>query len=368
MDLDASLLLTLLQVQCALLAVVHAWWQQRRLTAATTRQRINPPIPARPDLRQLDDETALAHLRFTIAEITTIVDVLGLPAELHTADRHRVSSLEAVCVVLYRLSWPTRLNEAIRFFGRDRSAVSRIFNLTVGRIHDQFGAMLYLHPSLSTQRMQFYADAITTSHPIIHNVWGFIDGTCNFICRPGAGLQRICYSGHKKTHCLKFQLIVAADGLILSTYGGIAGSRNDLSLLQYSKIKQRLAAISTDDNGRTFMVYGDGGYVSSGCILAPYRLAATPLQIVINKAHSAARVMIENAIGRVKVLMSHCQLQQKQKLRQQQLAPMFLCSVLFTNIRTIMDGGNFASARLACAPQLSLHEYLHWDEAVNAEQ
>ena len=36
--------------------------------------------------------------------------------------------------------------------------------------------------------------------------WGFIDGTAKSIARPIYN-QRIMYSGHKRIHCLKFQVI-----------------------------------------------------------------------------------------------------------------------------------------------------------------
>ena len=36
--------------------------------------------------------------------------------------------------------------------------------------------------------------------------WGFIDGTPRPIARPVRN-QRIMYSGHKRTHCLKFQVL-----------------------------------------------------------------------------------------------------------------------------------------------------------------
>lgn len=41
----------------------------------------------------------------------------------------------------------------------------------------------------------------------LRNCWGFIDGTARGICRPIIN-QRIMYSGHKRVHCLKFQVSI----------------------------------------------------------------------------------------------------------------------------------------------------------------
>ncbi|KAG8226421.1 hypothetical protein J437_LFUL012517 [Ladona fulva] len=47
----------------------------------------------------------------------------------------------------------------------------------------------------------------------IKNCWGFIDGTARAICRPSINQQEY-YSGHKRLHCLKYQLILIPDGMM----------------------------------------------------------------------------------------------------------------------------------------------------------
>ena len=51
----------------------------------------------------------------------------------------------------------------------------------------------------------------------LNNCWGFIDGTVRPICRPGEN-QRTLYNGHKKVHALKYQSVVAANGLIANLF------------------------------------------------------------------------------------------------------------------------------------------------------
>ena len=50
-----------------------------------------------------------------------------------------------------------------------------------------------------------FAEAVHEKGAPLTGCWGFIDGTPRPIARPVRN-QRIMYSGHKRTHCLKFQV------------------------------------------------------------------------------------------------------------------------------------------------------------------
>jgi hypothetical protein len=57
------------------------------------------------------------------------------------------------------------------------------------------------------------------------------------MCRPGdtAGttdVQRRVYSGHKRVHVLKFQGVLAPDGMIMDLHGPVPGHRRDCFLLR----------------------------------------------------------------------------------------------------------------------------------------
>ena len=52
---------------------------------------------------------------------------------------------------------------------------------------------------------QAFAEAIFEKGSPLRDCWGFIDGTARPICRPIRN-QKIMFSGHKRTHCVKFQV------------------------------------------------------------------------------------------------------------------------------------------------------------------
>ena len=72
-------------------------------------------------------------------------------------------------------------------------------------IHDRFHHLLdsldlvWLDPEM-------FAQAIHEKGAPLTECWGFVDGTPRPITRPIRN-QRIMFSGHKRVHCLKFQVL-----------------------------------------------------------------------------------------------------------------------------------------------------------------
>ena len=55
-----------------------------------------------------------------------------------------------------------------------------------------------------------FADAIHSKGAALDNCWGFIDGTVRPIARPTKN-QAIMFSGHKRVHCIKFQVRIISE-------------------------------------------------------------------------------------------------------------------------------------------------------------
>jgi hypothetical protein len=53
--------------------------------------------------------------------------------------------------------------------------------------------------------LQQFSDAIYAKGAPLQTCWGFIDRTVRPIARPVRN-QRIMFSGHKRVHCIKFQV------------------------------------------------------------------------------------------------------------------------------------------------------------------
>ena len=55
------------------------------------------------------------------------------------------------------------------------------------------------------------------------------------ICKPGT-LQSVLYNGHKRVHAIKFQSVVATNGLIANLYGPVEGTRHDSGMFADSRL------------------------------------------------------------------------------------------------------------------------------------
>ena len=79
-------------------------------------------------------------------------------------------------------------------------------------VYDRFGHLLqdldlvWLDPAS-------FAEAVYAKGAPLQQCLGFIDGTVRQIARPVVN-QRIMFSGHKRVHCIKFQVRVHARNVV----------------------------------------------------------------------------------------------------------------------------------------------------------
>ena len=174
-----------------------------------------------------------------------------------------------------------------------------IANQTMNIIYDTWHHLFttFEQPWLDHPKLESFAEAIHLKGAALRNCWGFIDGTVRPISRPGRH-QRVVYNGHKKVHSLKFQSIVAPNGLIANLFGPVEGKRHDSAMLAQSQVLPQLQNYSMDTNGNILCIYGDPAYPTSQQIQGPFRGAMlTDIQKEWNKSMSQVRVSVEWIFG-----------------------------------------------------------------------
>ena len=132
------------------------------------------------------------------------------------------TGIEGLCILLRRFAYPCRLSDLIPRFGRFVPELSEIISEVSSHIFDKYGYLFRSldQPWLQPKCLQRFADAIYGRGSALSNCWGFVDGTVRPIARPGEH-QRVLYNGHKRVHALKFQSVVAPNGLIANLYGPV---------------------------------------------------------------------------------------------------------------------------------------------------
>lgn len=140
-----------------------------------------------------------------------------------------------------------------------------------------------------------YADAIHSDGAPYPDCVGFIDCTKIRMMRPGGhnSVQRACYSGHKRFHCLSYQTLSRPDGLIFALHKPIEGSRHDLTLLRNSGWETVLeGSLGTAD--RQYYIYGDQAYLLRPWMMRPYIGNLSVQQEISNAQMSSIRVSVEH--------------------------------------------------------------------------
>lgn len=245
------------------------------------------------DFESLSDSYCKEHFRFDKSAILELCQHLRLPDKYTCPNRTSCSGLEGLLILLRRLTYPNRLLELVKEFGRSKSELSLIVNTVLEDIHDRFAYKLtdLNQPWMDLNR---FSQASLDKGSLFPNCWGYIDGTTLYICRPSE-MQRTCFSGHKRQHCLKFQGLVTPCGLFAHLYGPIEGSRHDSYLLQESGLLEDLQT----ERYENYVLFGDAAYPITPQLMCPYR-GATDDERAFNKTMSKLRQCVEWEFGKTK--------------------------------------------------------------------
>ena len=191
------------------------------------------------DLDSKTDDECKAFFRFFKNDIYLIREVLDIPDIMKCPNDVLVDGMEALSVLLNRFAFPSRFADMVSRFGRPFPLLCMITNRMMDYVFDTYSHLLAQlnQPWLSRDRLRHFAFTIHDKGAPLENCWGFIDGTVRPLCKLDQ-TQRILYNGHKKVHEIKFQSVVAPNGLIASLFGPVEGRRRDIGVLIDSGLLQ----------------------------------------------------------------------------------------------------------------------------------
>ena len=135
----------------------------------------------------------------------------------------------------------------------------------------------------------------------MQNCWGFIDGTVCPVYRPQK-TQRIIYNEHKKIRAIKFQSVIAPNGLIAVLDDPYEGRKHNSGMLTDSGLFTRLKNISFDQCNQPLSVYGDPAYLLRVHLQRPFKNTAaglTPEHINYKNAMSQVLTSVELVFGNI---------------------------------------------------------------------
>lgn len=260
---------------------------------------------------------------------------------------------------LYRLAITTRWHDCEVKFGLTYFHLSEIFWEITETFLQKFGDKLSLRSEYLQSRSFLYADAIHRAGSALSECVGFIDCTRIKIQRPSGSnvLQRSCFSGHTRIHCLIYQTLSTPDGLIFALFGPLVGRRHDLTLLRESNWESHLEEhLLVDD--RQFYIFGDAAYNLKPWLQKPFNCNnLSPLQRQFNSSMSAVRVAVEHGYKEVKLFWTSQDFSRKLKVKQAPIGLLYRSSVLMWNMRVCFYGCGQVTEKFGVDPP-TIEEHL----------
>ena len=270
--------------------------------------------------------------------------------------RYKAAAVETTAILLRRLASPTRWCDLETIFGRSRSALSELFLETLEHAHKFLSKYQnHFRSGLVERRAALYSQKIREKGAPLNRCIGFIDGTAVRIARPVRG-QKSCYSGHKRTHALKYQSVIGPDGLFLHVWGPLEGRRHDMTLYRRSGMDQLLEEALYME-GVQYYLYGDPAYVLRPWLQKGFRgVGLTPDMTAFNRRMSSLREAVEWGYKEIKLVFAANDNPRQMRVLKTPIGRVGLVSFGLANIRCCLYGPQTGDNFLYKPP--SLEEYL----------
>ena len=193
------------------------------------------------DLERITDDECKLEFLFLKNDIYALYGALDIPDEIVCCNGFKVSGICGLCVLLKRFAYPCRYTDMIPRFALSVPQLCMVSNTMLSYVFDNWCHLLRTFDQnwLSRENLQRFANIIHEKDAPLDNCWGFVDGTVRRVCRPGRN-QIVLYDRHKKVHGIKFQSVVAPNGMVANLYGHVEGRKHDTTMLVRSNLLANL--------------------------------------------------------------------------------------------------------------------------------
>eukprot|EP00752_Nemacystus_decipiens_P009445 g8444.t1 len=271
--------------------------------------------PRFPILRRTIDSVgeseSYTNFRFRRDQLRVVMDALGFPDELQAGNGLRFGGEEVFLFMLRRMSTHLRLTELEREFGRDSTALSRMFRMATDLVFEKHSGRLKNGLGLFAEHFAMFAAKIHAKgaseaggddiNVVDQNVALFIDGTIFEICRVRGrnNTQEAFWDGHHRRHALGMQGVIAPNGLLVDVWGMYPGRRHDEHMVFDSGVNTRMRDCQAG-NVLQYKIMGDKAYSVRSHIGSPFvGNNISPQQRAFNLNLSRLRVSVEHGFGKV---------------------------------------------------------------------
>ena len=306
------------------------------------------------DMDSISEEEFKLFFRFEKQHISPLRKLLGLQDFYRSQSNLTWTGDEGFCILLRRLTYPSRLCDLVPMFGCHKTELSIIVNVMLNELFKMHNHRLN-DIKQAWIRHEDYAQAIHTKGACLTNCWGFLDGTQGHMCRPQIGQQSV-FNGHKCIHSLKYQAIMCPNGMLAHFFGPIEGRRHDSALYYLSGLDNQLSTV-VGQNQQQLCIYGDSAYALRTYLITPFKGAnITQIQHDFNKNMASVRVAVEWGFAKITQIFAFLAFHHNQKVFLQPIAKYWVVAALLTNCHTCLY--NAQTAKYFDVQPPDIEEYL----------
>ncbi|XP_068712959.1 uncharacterized protein [Montipora foliosa] len=310
--------------------------------------RKNPPFPywkfetIDVQLSDMSEAEVRAEFRFAPSKIDLLRQALRIPPKFTCLNGTVASGEEGLLMLLKRFAYPCRLSDMVPRFGRSVPEISLILMEVTKHVVETQGHLLkdLNQPWLQPHHLEEFALVIHQKGAALDNCWGFVDGTVRPICCPGEH-QRLMFNGHKRVHGLKFQSVVALNGMIANLFGPVEGKRHVSAMLRMSGLLGQLEQYSFNQVGHPLCIYGDPAYPLRVHLQVPFKRGhLRPDEEAFNSSMSAVRSAVEWVFNDITSYFSFLDFKRNLKIGLSPVGTMYSACALLRNAHTCFYGSS----------------------------
>ena len=298
-------------------------------------EKCGPPVHfkyQRFAMENYSDDEFKKYFRFTKEHVVELCCLLQLKENYKSGSCLIWSGLEGLCLVLRRLAYPNRLCDLVPMFGRHVTELSVIFNIMLDALFRKHHHKLQQVNQSWVNHDQF-AEAIAAKGSALKNVWGFIDGTQGRLCHPNVGQESI-FNGHKRIHSLKYQAVIAPNGMLVHFFGPIEGRCHDSAVFYLSGLDHLISNIH-NQKGEQLCLYGDTAYAFRTYLVTPFKgVKLSHIQKDFNSTMASLRTCVEWGFGKIVGIFAFLSFHKNQKAYLQPVAKYWIVGALLCNCHT----------------------------------
>ena len=314
------------------------------------------------NLDSLSENESKSEFRFNKRDIYRLCDFFEISEEIRGYNGMVFDKEEASCIFVKKFAYLCRYQDLMLRFGQKAvSQLSMISNQVQSIIYENWGFLMRnMNQNWLSRRMfELFAEVVHTKQAPLDNCWGFVDGTTRPVCRPGKN-QRLLYNSHKRYHYIKFQWVVAPNGLIANLFAPLEVKWHDSGMVANSGLLNQPQQHWFDTGGRPLCIFRDPAYPLRVHLQSGFRgTNITREEELWNSKMSSVRQAVKWIFGDI---VNFCKLLDFKKNFKIGLSPidkMYIVSALLHNGRSCFYG-TITSKYFECEPPITEEYFTHW--------